>query len=191
MKINTTSQEFFERKYLSDVYPWQFASSEYERNRYSAIIRALNQRQYGRAFEPGCSIGRLTARLADICSCVDAMDISATAVTRARDYCSNLNNVEIRCGSLPKDIPYQEYDLIVFSEIGYYFNESELRLLADKLVAHVGETGVLIACHWLGNSEDHLLSGDKVHDVLAATEGILLEHSRRYDGFRLDRWVKL
>lgn len=187
---STTSQEFFERKYQTDPDPWKFAASEYERDRYSAVIGSLNHRRYARAFEPGCSIGQLTAQLAEICSCVDAIDISPTAVMRAREYCKDLSDAAIQCGSLPKDIPCQNYDLIVFSEIGYYFNKPELRLLSDELIDRLDIEGVLIGCHWLGQSEDHILSGDEVHDVLGATEGIVLEHSGRYDGFRLDRWTK-
>ena len=82
MTTNTTSQEFFEAKYRENNDPWAFASNAYEQKRYSEILRALDHRRYRRGFEPGCSIGVLTARLASICEHVDAIDISPTAVRR-------------------------------------------------------------------------------------------------------------
>jgi len=63
----TTSPEFFERKYLLDEDPWHFATSAYERQRYDELISALKGPRYKQAFEPGCSIGVFTERLANIC----------------------------------------------------------------------------------------------------------------------------
>jgi hypothetical protein len=65
--IDSTSAEFFDRKYRSNTDPWNFAKSEYERARYNAIVAELNGRIYERGFEPGCSIGVLTMLLADYC----------------------------------------------------------------------------------------------------------------------------
>jgi methylase of polypeptide subunit release factors len=135
MTTNTTSQEFFEAKYRENSDPWAFASNDYEQNRYSVILRALGSRRYRRAFEPGCSIGILTARLASICDHIDAIDISPTAVTRARHYCAHLDNVNIHCGSLPKDVPAGTFDLVILSEIGYYFGGQQLSGLDPTLRA--------------------------------------------------------
>ena len=98
MTTNTTSQTFFEEKYANDPDPWAFASSAYELNRYDATISALQRRRYQRAFEPGCSVGVLTARLATLCDHVDAIDISPTAVERARERCRDLHNVSLVFG---------------------------------------------------------------------------------------------
>ncbi len=77
MSESTTSAEFFETKYRDSPDPWDFAGSAYERYRYETIIAALDTRQYGNAFEPGCSVGELTYRLAGRCHHVEAMDILA------------------------------------------------------------------------------------------------------------------
>jgi hypothetical protein len=105
MTTNTTNQEFFEAKYRENSDPWAFASSDYEHNRYSEILHALDHRRYRRAFEPGCSIGILTAGLASICKHVDAIDISPSAAGQARQYCAHLSNVNVSSGSLPSDVP--------------------------------------------------------------------------------------
>jgi SAM-dependent methyltransferase len=191
VNASTTSAEFFERKYRENADPWDFARSEYERSRYGAIISGLGERRYERAFEPGCSVGELTWRLASHCELVDAIDISATAIDRAKLCCSGLSNVTLRVGGLPHHIPEGSFDLIVFSEIGYYFDEAGLQELGKSLVDHISSSGTLLAAHWLGTSKDHVLSGDRVHEVLGGLDGLRLSYSERYERFRLDRWERV
>jgi SAM-dependent methyltransferase len=191
MTIDTTSPSFFDEKYQADSDPWHFAISEYEQARYAAILKALDGRRYGRAFEPGCSIGVLTARLASFCDTVIAIDISTTAVKLARERCQSLSNVAIFSEPMSRRLPLGQFELIVFSEIGYYFPETELQAIAGYLAARLSPGGVLLAAHWLGESEDHLLSGDQVHQVLSVTEGLTHEHAERHDNFRLDRWSRI
>ncbi len=191
MIASTTSAEFFERKYRANEDPWNFAGSQYERYRYDTIIAALDQPSYARVFEPGCSVGELTRLLAARCEHVDAMDISAAAVTYAQRRCRTIANVTFHLGSLPHQMPEDIFDLIVFSEIGYYFNEGSLRELGIGLVRRMQIGGTLLAAHWLGSSEDHLLSGDRVHEVLGGLAGLRLNHSERHTGFRLDRWMRV
>ena len=190
MTTNATSQEFFEAKYRENSDPWAFASNDYEQSRYSAILHALDHRRYRRAFEPGCSIGILTARLASMCEHVDAIDISPTAVRYARQHCGHLSNVSINCGSLATDVPAGTFDLLVLSEIGYYFDRQELFQVGSHIAGRVEPSGVLLAVHWLGHSADHLLDGDSVHEILGHLDGLDLEYSERHVGFRIDRWVR-
>lgn len=188
---STTSAEFFEMKYRQNPDPWDFACSEYERSRYDSIIGALGERQFDRAFEPGCSVGELTWRLAQRCARVEAMDISATAIGRAKQRCHELSNVELRVGGLPDQMPAGEFDLIVFSEIGYYFDEDSLHKLGKMLVHQLSPCGIFLAAHWLGRSQDHLLSGDRVHEILGALSGLRIDQSARHGAFRLDRWTRV
>ena len=99
----------------------------------------------------GLLIGILTAQLAAFCDHVEAMDISPTAVERARLRCEALPNVQILCGSLPETIPNGEIDLVVFSEIGYYFTETQLCSVATELVKQMSPDGIFLAAHWLGS----------------------------------------
>jgi SAM-dependent methyltransferase len=188
--MNTTSQRFFEKMYRQDSDPWNFASSSYELARYEAIVRSISHRKYLRAFEPACSVGVLTARLASICDQVDAADISPTAVDLARKRCRNLKNVSIYCASLTEQIP-ASFDLFVLSEVGYYFEHEELLDILNSCLRHLVPDGTLLACHWLGSSPDHIQSGDAVHEAIASLTGLHLELSERHTDFRLDRWRKL
>ena len=188
---NTTSRAFFDAIYERSPDPWSFASSIYELGRYERTLQALPRSRYKRAFEPGCSIGVLTERLALICDEVEAMEISCSAVDRARQRCSTQTNVHIVCASMADQMPTGEFDLVVFSEIGYYFAESQLASLVDKLITQISRGGTFLAVHWLGSSPDHLLSGDNVHQVISNIKELSLEHSERHADFRLDRWVRL
>ena len=187
---NTTSQEFFEEKYRRHGDPWEFASAPYEQERYHAICRSLCHRYYNVAFEPGCSIGVLTASLAPLCGQLYASDISPTAVRQASERLSAMPNVILSCGALPEAIPPTNFDLVVLSEIGYYFEPDALHELGRSLIGRIHPQGTLLAAHWLGQSEDHRLGGDAVHEILGSLDGLVLDHSERHTGYRLDRWIR-
>jgi trans-aconitate methyltransferase len=185
---NPGTEAFFERMYRQDPDPWNFALSEYEQARYNATMAALGNRRYDRAFEPGCSIGVLTQRLATICAAIEAIDISTTAVEKGKERCREYPHVRISAAALGDYVPEPELDLIVLSEIGYYFLPYNLRVLATRLIGGLQRNGTLLAVHWLGQSPDHTLSGDEVHEILLALPGLTHELSERHRGFRLDRW---
>jgi SAM-dependent methyltransferase len=188
MNDNPVSIEFFEEMYQKDPDPWCFGSSQYELSRYEEIIATLGGEHFHRAFEPGCSIGILTERLAAFCDRVIAIDISPTAVARARARCNPYSGVTIEEGALPSALLSGDFDLIVLSEIGYYFDEVALSVLARELVVHLTHGGTLLACHWLGFSPDHILHGDQVHAVLKELPQLNPVTSNRYRGFRIDSW---
>ena len=185
-----SSPEFFDAKYRADRDPWNFAASPYELQRYDAIIGALAHRRYRRALEPGCSIGVLTRRLASICNAVEASDFSPTAAARAREYCTGLAHVDVSCRSLTEVSASQEVDLLVLSEVGYYFDPTGWRAQSDRLIAQLPSGATVLGCHWLGDSADHYISGDEVHTILQSSPFLHLQHSERHPSFRLDRWLR-
>jgi SAM-dependent methyltransferase len=191
--MSTTSRDFFERMYRTTADPWCFASNAYEQQRYSTILDFVPPSRFRNVFEPGCSIGELTVRLAERCQFVTAIDIAEAAVESARRRCQECNNVDVHRGSLPHDIPEDHFDLIVLSEIGYYFEESELIELGSTLASRLEHGGELLAVHWIGDSSDHVLTGERVHDLLR--EHLPIDHvhhelhpSNDRDGFVIDRW---
>ncbi len=189
--LSTSTSAFFESLYQADADPWRFGSDPTELARYSAILGALAPHRYGRAFEPGCSVGVLTERLAMVCDAVEAIDFSQTALDRARNRCAHLGHVTFTCASLPERLPVAGFDLLVLSEIGYYFSETEWQRLAGEIIAAAASGTTLLACHWLGQSPDHQLSGDAVHAVLHANNLLHHEHAERHSTFRLDRWRRV
>jgi hypothetical protein len=87
-------------------------------------------------------------------------------------------------------MPATGFDLIVLSEIGYYFAADEWTRMAYALLEPMPKGGTLLATHWLGNSQDHRITGDEVHEILLSLPNIQLEHSERHERFRIDRWVR-
>jgi hypothetical protein len=187
---DTSSAAFFEAIYQRESDPWNFRQSPYECARYVAILNALRGRHYHRAFEPGCSIGVLTVRLASICDEIEASDFSPTAVKEAREHCEKLSKVRIRCCSLSEQKDFGRFDLVILSEIGYYFCAPDWRELTERCVSMMGRGSTLLAAHWLGKSADHQMSGDEVHNILASNANLRLERSERHEFFRIDRWMR-
>jgi hypothetical protein len=187
--ISSTSQAFFDQKYREDADPWKFATSGYELGRYGAIVAALGNRRFHYAVEPGCSIGVLTSQLAKICDVITAFDLSPTAAEAARVRCAPFPHVAISCQSFRSCYP-RGADLFLLSEIGYYFSDAELTHIMNRCVDELARSATVVACHWLGHSLDHILSGDEVHGIISRTAGLSHELGERHGHFRIDRWRK-
>ena len=189
-KLDTSSAELFEQKYQRIADPWNFATSEYEQSRYNAILAALAGRRYHRAFEPGCSVGALTEKLITICDHVEAIDFAASAIATARRRCPQ-PQVLFRVAGLPECLPLQGFDLIVLSEIGYYFTPEQWTAIVTSLVETAAPGTTFVTAHWLGSSPDHRMSGDQVHTIVRADVNLRLLHEERHAGFRLDRLERI
>ena len=186
--ITACAPEAFEQRYRTDQDPWRFATSAYERERYAVTIESLTRDRYANAFEPGCSIGELTALLAPLCDRLLATDVSPTAVEKARQRCGGYDNVRVECGDVRTTALDTPLDLIVLSELAYYFEPQQLEALCDRLAAALSVGGTLLAVHWLGESADHILHGDEAHEILLRRLPLRHVVAKRYVGFRLDLW---
>ncbi|MGC2402245.1 MAG: SAM-dependent methyltransferase [Acidobacteriaceae bacterium] len=186
-----SSAAFFEAKYQEKADPWDFSSNLYELQRYDAIISAISHQRYARAFEPGCSIGVLTERLAAYCDEVYAIDFSSIAAVQARARCAHLQQVKIDCAAFPGGTPAKDFDLMVLSEIGYYFTLQDWQRISSALIDSIPKGATVLAAHWLGQSQDHHISGDEVHEILLAHGKLRVEHMERNSNLRLDRLVRV
>ena len=74
---------YFDELYATSDDPWQLSSRWYEERKYSITLSMLPRPRYRHAFEPGCSIGTLTARLAVRCDAITATDVAAAALDHA------------------------------------------------------------------------------------------------------------
>lgn len=178
----------FETRYRQDPDPWGFATSAYERGKYDATINALAGGRYARALELGCSIGVLTQRLAACCDTLVALDVSPTAVAAAQLRTAGATNVDVRAAVVPEALPDGPWDLIVASEILYYFPSPRLDELLTALEAALAPGGTLLAVHFTGDAPDHRLTGDAVHAALLTRPALERTVGARADGYRLDRF---
>jgi cyclopropane fatty-acyl-phospholipid synthase-like methyltransferase len=177
--------------YFADMYagaedPWGFRSRWYEQRKRDVTLAALTCPRYRRAFEPGCSIGVLTAALADRCDDVVAADVDERAVTTARASLARLGNVRVERLSLPREWPDGMFDLVVISELAYYLGPAELDQLLDCAVGSLAPRGTLLACHWRHPVPDYPATGDEVHHRLLARPELDHAVSHLEEDFRLD-----
>jgi predicted TPR repeat methyltransferase len=173
----------FERMYREEEDPWGFATSDYERAKYDRTIAALGARRFRRGLELGCSIGVLTERLAARCDELVGLDTSPTAVARARE---RVPGAELRVATLPDELPAGPFDLVVASEVLYYFAPEPLAGLLDAVEAALEPGGRLLAVHWLPRTRTYPLLGDQVHEILRARPALRLLHEERHERYRLD-----
>jgi SAM-dependent methyltransferase len=183
--------EAFEERYRAAPDPWRFGTSAYERQRYGITIAALTRDRYANAFEPGCSIGELTALLAPRCDRLLATDVSPTAVERARRRCAEHSNVRVECGDVRTVTFEAPIELIVLSELAYYFEAEQLEVISRRLAGALDIGGTFLAVHWLGESADHILHGDEAHEILSRSLSLRHVTAGRYPGFRLDMWMRV
>ncbi len=181
--------EEFEAQYRAANDPWNYLDSEYEQAKYDRTIEALGDRTYPFGLEIGASIGVLTERLARRCGRLITLEPAPTAVERARRRVARLDNVDVRQGSAPEDLPEWRFDLVVCSEVLYYFSRDELATVLDAVEALMPRAGTLLAVSWRGRGT-HQLTGDEVHAVLRARPGLVRVHAEAQDGYLLDRFER-
>lgn len=188
----STPPEYFDRMYADSDDPWRFESSEYELKKYAATLAALPRTRYENALEIGCSIGVLTAQLAPRCDALLAVDVVDLALERARRRCRAWPHVEFRKMHLPAEYPVGSFDLVVLSEVGYYWSERDLALARERIIGGLAPGGHLLMVHWTQPSPDYPLTGDRVHQKFLDRPGDLLRHldGQRADTYRLDLFAR-
>lgn len=183
--------ESFERMYQANPDPWAFGSAPSEQRRYRLIAAALPERRYAFAFEPGCSTGELTARLAETADRVLAIDASTSAVVAARRRFAQRPHVIVAVGALPDDWPEEVPDLIVLSEVLYYLTLATAQAVVAEAKERLAPGGTLLASHWIGRSRDHLLTGEVVQHLVREVIGTPPDLDLRTDMFHLASWDAL
>src|SRR3984885_5529782 len=157
---------YFDQMYAAADDPWGLATRWYETRKYALTMALLPDPHYQDAFEPGCSVGVLTGMLASRCGQLLAWDASRAAVRAAAARTAGLPNVCVRRGAIPGDWPAGQFDLIVFSEVLYYFSGRELDRGLDRASAALRPGGSLLAGPWRHPLAASPRSGDDVHQVL-------------------------
>lgn len=164
-------REYFEDLYARSGDPWDFETSEYERKKYERTLEALGARRFRRALEAGASIGVFTEMLADRCDELLAVDVSERAVDVARRRLAGRPHVRVERRTLPEQMPAGPFDLIVASEVLYYFPREEMLAMLEGFERELAPGGTLLAVHWRRETKTYPLQGDEVHELL-------VEHTR-------------
>ncbi|MBW4521916.1 MAG: nodulation S family protein [Scytolyngbya sp. HA4215-MV1] len=182
------SPDFFEALYQTNPDPWQFKTSQYEAQKYATTLAALPKPRYQSAFEIGGSIGVLTELLGDRCERVLSVDVVDRAQKEAMQRCQHLPNVRFQQMQVPQQFPKEKFDLILLSEVGYYWCWQDLRKAQQQIFDALVPSGHLLLVHWTVDAQELPLTGDQVHEAfregVPAKFRLLTEH--RYEQYRLD-----
>jgi SAM-dependent methyltransferase len=181
-------------RYFDDLYrqnddPWKIRNRWYERRKRALLLAALPHERYGRAFEPACGNGELTAALASRCDELIASDINEGAVALTRERLADSPHVKAATMTVPDQWPDGTFDLVVISEVGYYLQEAQLAQLIGHIRRTLSPTGAVVACHWRHPIEGWALDGEQVHATLRGQLGLPLLGHYWDDDMMLDVWT--
>lgn len=131
-------------KWFEKESPWRNRNTCNDKVYKIKVLKFLDYHSYSKVLDLGCGEGDFTYLIAGKVKSVKAVDISATAIERARSKFSKENIEYIRSGAL--EFVQQEkdrYDLIFCLEMLYYLKPNEQEELLDYLSKILENNGVL------------------------------------------------
>ena len=168
----TLGAGYFDGMYAAAADPWGFEERWYERRKYAVALAMLPAERYRAAFEPGCSIGVFSQLLAPRCGTLLSCDLAAAAVSAASGRTAGLPHVRVEQRDIPAQWPSGRFDLVVLSEILYYFGDHDLAQVLKHAVDSLEPDGTLLAVHWRHPVAEYPRTGDDVHQALAVQPGL-------------------
>lgn len=186
------SPAYFEAMFRGKDDPWDLETSNYEQAKFDHSIAALDGRYYRQGFEVGCAKGVLSERLAACCHTLLSVDVSETALAAARKRVAHLETVTCECMMFPQAAPERRFDLVVLSEVAYYWDDADLARAAEWLGSHLEPEGDLLLVHFIGET-DYPQSGDeaveKLFERLQPSMAVIA--TDRQPRYRLDLWRRM
>ncbi|MET0146233.1 MAG: class I SAM-dependent methyltransferase, partial [Ilumatobacteraceae bacterium] len=171
---SATPSSYFEQAWAHSADPWDHAGRWYEARKYDLTTAALPNERYLHAVEPACGVGLLTMRLAARADRVSASDRYRRAVDVTAARCRALGNVDVRVADVrdgPASDAILDVDLVVLGEVLYYFPPETLGALVSAWHARCSRGGHLVLVHYRPVVDQHVLTGDDVHEIVRATLG--------------------
>ncbi len=110
----------FERLFRWSQDPWNFEASSYERRRFQGLLEIVKQYPHDTILEVGCAEGVFTSELSKIAKRVVAIDVSPTALARAKQRCKDVTFVQSSLQDFQWD---SRFDLVVCAETLYYVKD--------------------------------------------------------------------
>lgn len=182
----TLTPAYFTGLYGTDPDPWGFATSAYEAGKYGATLASLPRAHYASALEIGCSIGVFSRALAPRCDALAGLDVVPAALDAARVRCADQSWVRFEACAIPDSWPEGRFDLILLSEVLYFFSQADVARTAERVGTAIEPGGDVVLVHWLGET-DYPLSGDDAADTFIAAAGFASPiHQLRAKEYRID-----
>ena len=168
----TLGAGYFDGMYAAAADPWGFEERWYERRKYAIAwpcspgsgTAPPSSRAAPSACSPGCS-PRAAA------PCCPATSPRPPSRPRPRGL-PDLAQVRVEQRDIPGQWPSGRFDLIVLSEVLYYFGDHDLEQVLKHAAASLEPDGTLLAVHWRHPVAEYPRTGDDVHRALAAQPGL-------------------
>ena len=180
--LDQQAEGFFEELWQRGDH-WEFDSSAFEQMRYARLMALLAGRRYAHVLELGCGSGSFTHHLAGLADHVVALDISQTAIARARTLWTGSATVDFRQANIMEYDLHAEgpWDLVVLSDtmcyLGWLYSFFDVSWFASQLFAATRIGGHCLFANAMGEFGDMLLLPWLIH-----TYGSLLHNV----GFHLE-----
>ena len=147
----TGTYEIFERLYSRAQDPWGLQYSPFAMQRYLSLIEAISQVAPCTAIlDVGCGEGTFTKYLTGFAQEVVGIDVSPTAIERAREC---VPSARFHCVALEDFHAERRFDLVVAVEMLYYIESVDAAL--QKLQA-LGKTSIITYGHQRKRLDSHL-----------------------------------
>ncbi len=173
----STPSSIFDETFRENSDPWGYTTNFNEISKFRATIRALPKVQFKNAFEIACAIGVLTEKLAPKCDRLLSVDYSEVGLVEARKRCSNLPQVRFERMQIPQQFPTEKFDLILFSEVGFFLTMADLLETKQKIIDGLLPGGYLLMVHYRATAGDYfILDGETVHDTFVQNSESSLKH---------------
>jgi SAM-dependent methyltransferase len=189
---NPFTPEYFEQMYADNPDPWNFETSEYERDKYAHTLSELPGPRFRRVLEVGCANGALTVNLAPRCDRLIAVDVAESALERARNRSTHLHHVEYHNMRIPHQTPEGPFDLVLLSEVACYWDDADLAAVAEYLGRVVENDGHVLLVHWT-DPTGYPKTGDEAVELLRDLAGdrFTTIKTERPPHYRLDLWQRV
>jgi SAM-dependent methyltransferase len=181
----------FETLYAASDDPWDVRGAWYEQRKRAILLASLGKPRYRSAFEPGCGNGEMSVALAERCERLLACDGAASALEAAARRVPDAQDRGIRFEArrLPSEWPQDaSFDLIVISELAYYFGQDAVASMLASACANLAPDGELVMCHYLHDFDDRVTPTATVHGLADALPGLRRTLHHVDDAFVLDVW---
>ena len=92
--------------------------------------------------------------------------------------------------AIPGSWPDEVFDLVVLSEVAYYFDAGTLRDILALIVRSTLPGAHVIGVHWRGET-DYPLTGDRAHELINANDQLRRIVHHLEEEFTLDLWERV
>src|SRR3989339_134807 len=128
-------------EFYREIDPWGTTKFAHERARLRLTEKMLGHNQFNHALDLGCGEGIFTKIIKQHAILVDAIDISLSAISRAKQRCAG---VDFTVGDIRNFKFFGNYDLIVCLEVIYYLDLEDQKNILQKMRDFIDKNGLIL-----------------------------------------------